>query len=291
MVISFFLTLVSSISYREAKIIKQRLEDISTFIRILSRGKLSQRMEILSDDDISWIERSLNELADKLEKQVTSLQKLADENATLAKQAKSAATIEERQRLARDLHDAVSQQLFALNMLASAAVKTLSIDTDKAKTQIEEVASIAAKAQGEMRALLLHLRPVHLSGDSLHEGMQKLVQELSEKTDIQFDVSIEDIQGLTKGIEDHLFRIVQESLSNALRHSQASSIKVALYEKSNAVYLKIHDNGKGFDLTKEKKASYGLKTMKERCEEIGGELTLTTQINKGTYIDIRIPIK
>lgn len=276
---------------KDTKEMKSRLEDLSAFIRILSRGKLSQRMKVVGDDDFSEIGLSLNHLADRLEKQVTSLQKLADENATLANQAKSAATIEERQRLARDLHDAVSQQLFALNMLSSAAVKTVNVNPDKAKKQIEEVASMASKAQGEMRALLLHLRPIHLSGDSLYDGINKLVHELTEKTDIEFIIDIEKMSGLNQGIEDHLFRIVQEGLSNALRHSEASQIKLLFYKRTHAIYLKLQDNGKGFDLTQKKKTSYGLKTMQERCEVIGGEFTITTQINQGTNIDIRVPVK
>ena len=169
--------------------------------------------------------------------------------------------------------------------------KTMKSNPDAAQIQIDQVAEIASKAQGEMRALLLHLRPVHLSGDSLHEGVRKLVEELDEKSDMTFDADIQEIPSLSQGVEDHLFRLLQEGLSNALRHSQAKKIKLQLYQRSAAVFLKIHDNGKGFSLTQDKKTSYGLKTMKERCEEIGGEFTLTSQIKQGTFIDIRIPIK
>ncbi|GGH87402.1 NarL family two-component system sensor histidine kinase LiaS [Pullulanibacillus pueri] len=270
---------------------KHRLSAIASFIRVLSNGKLSDRIQVSESGELASIERSLNQLADRYEQQVQNLQRLADEKAELAEQAKSAATIEERQRLARDLHDAVSQQLFALNMLASAAKKAVVKKPEMAEQQIAEIAEIALKAQGEMRALLLHLRPVHLSEDSLQEGMEKLIYELGAKTNIQFETEIHIIKGLSKGVEDHLFRLLQEALSNALRHSQASVIKLELTQTSQAVVMKVHDNGKGFDLTEDKKTSYGLKTMRERCEELGGKLTLTSRPNEGTFVDIRIPLK
>jgi len=278
------------LTLKDRWILKHHLDDITAFITILSNGKLSDRISIEEPGELASIERALNRLADRFEKQVQFLQKLADEKAELAEQAKTAATIEERQRLARDLHDAVSQQLFALNMLASAAKRSVEKDQEIAKRQISEIAEIALKAQGEMRALLLHLRPVHLSNDTLQEGMEKLVDELAQRTNIRFETEIEAIGGITKGVEDHLFRLLQEALSNALRHSGATAIKLQLTQTSGSVVLKVHDNGKGFDVTEEKKASYGLKTMKERCEELGGILTLTSRMGEGTFVDIRIPI-
>lgn len=278
------------LTLKDRWVLKHQLDDVTAFITILSNGKLSDRLSISDPGEFASIERALNRLADRYEQQVQFLQKLADEKAELAEQAKSAATIEERQRLARDLHDAVSQQLFALNMLASAAKRSVEKNQEVAKRQIEEIAEIALKALGEMRALLLHLRPVHLSNDTLQEGMEKLIDELAQKTNIAFETEIEAINGLSKGVEDHLFRLLQESLSNALRHSGASIIKLQLTQTSGSVVLKVHDNGKGFDVTEEKKASYGLKTMKERCEELGGKLSITSRADEGTFVDVRIPI-
>lgn len=276
--------------FRDTRSVKKRLEDLSAFITVLARGNLSQRMKDDGEDEIGTIAAELNELADKIQKQVGSLQKLANEKADLAEQASSAATIEERQRLARDLHDAVSQQLFALSMTSSASLKLIDRDAKAAKQQMEEVADIAVKAQGEMRALLLHLRPVHLSGDPLAVGVKKLVQELEVKSGIGFELTMKEICELPKGIEDHIFRIIQEGLSNALRHSRASVIKIELYEKDQYLYLHLRDNGVGFDIRDEKKTSYGLKTMQERCEEIGGTITVTSREGEGTALDIRVPI-
>lgn len=276
--------------FRETRALKKRLEDLSAFITVLARGNLSHRMTVSGEDQMGTIAGEMNELADKLQKQVRSLQKLANEKADLAEQARSAATIEERQRLARDLHDVVSQQLFALSMMSSASLKLIDRDKELAKEQMAEVAEMAAKAQGEMRALLLHLRPVHLSGDRLPVGVAKLVEELEVKSGIHFDLMMKEICELPRGIEDHLFRIVQEGLANALRHSAASVIKIELYEREQYVHLHLRDNGIGFDVKDEKKASYGLKTMKERCEEIGGTFSVTSRENEGTAVDVRVPI-
>lgn len=293
--LSFFITgvvLVTSVltgiyyGYREKQEIRKRLGDISAYIKVLSRSNFSQRKK--ANDEI---EEELNRLAEKFQKQVQSLQKLADEKAELADRAKSAATVEERQRLARDLHDAVSQQLFALSMMSSSSLRLLDRDVESAKSQMEDVAEIASKAQGEMRALLLHLRPVHLSGDPLHTGIQKLVDELKSKSGIDFDLDISEVADISKGVEDHLFRMIQEGMANALRHADATKIKVQLYRQSNHLILHIRDNGKGFDVSQSKKASYGLKTMQERCNEIGGALNVTSKPGEGTAIDIRVPVK
>lgn len=276
--------------FRETRSLKKRLEDLSAYITVLARGNLSQRMKDTGEDEIGTIAKEMNELADKIQKQVNSLQKLANEKADLAEQARSAATIEERQRLARDLHDVVSQQLFALSMMSSASLKLIDRDVGAAKEQMQEVAETAAKAQGEMRALLLHLRPVHLSGDPLAIGVSKLIEELEAKSGICFELTMKEISDLPKGIEDHLFRIIQEGLANALRHSQATTIKIELYEKDQHLHMHLRDNGVGFDVKDEKKASYGLKTMRERCEELGGTFNVTSGKDEGTALDVRVPI-
>ncbi|WP_162297114.1 sensor histidine kinase [Sporolactobacillus pectinivorans] len=274
-------------NYRTAR---NQLESIDLFIKTLSAGKLSARIKVENSGTINRVEQSLNELADKIDTQVKSLQRLVDENIEMNAKIKNEAVTEERQRLARDLHDAVSQQLFALSMLASAAEKTIHTNPDLAAENIADVSDIARKAQGEMRALLLHLRPVRLNNESLDKGLERLIRELDGKTVIQFEASIDPVAGLSKGVENHLFRLSQEALSNALRHSEATRVVLSLHERDQLVTLTVFDNGRGFDLKQEKIASYGLKTMRERAEEIGGHFLLTTHKGEGTSVNIRVPI-
>jgi two-component system, NarL family, sensor histidine kinase LiaS len=262
--------------------------DILLFISGMKSGKLSERMNKSQQQEIGPIVDELNQLALFLEEQAFNLQRMADEKVTLAQTAHTAAVMEERQRLARDLHDVVSQQLFALSMLSSATLRLVDKQPEKVKEQIEQIAEIAIKAQGEMRSLLLHLRPIELSEDSLCEGIIKLIVELKEKTNLEFQASIDEIEYISNAAEEHLFRIVQEALSNILRHAEATKVKITLTERENDIYLYISDNGKGFDPSKEKIASYGLKTMRERCEEIGGIFNIRSKEKEGTYIDIRL---
>lgn len=216
---------------------------------------------------------------------------LSNNNAQLAQKAKYSAIVEERQRLARELHDAVSQQLFAISMTATAVGRTLDKDFDKAQRQIYLIEEMASVAQSEMRALLLHLRPVHLEGKRLAEGLVELLDELAAKVPMEIVGELTDDIYLPKGIEDHLFRIVQEAMSNALRHSKATRLEVRLTQSSTeSIRLLIRDDGIGFDLDVKKHASYGIMTMKERVNEIGGSLNLITAPGKGTRIDIRVPI-
>ncbi|TDF91853.1 HAMP domain-containing sensor histidine kinase [Paenibacillus piri] len=271
--------------------IRRRLEQLREAMLLLEKGNLTRTVPPLGEDEIGRLGDQLNGITKKWEEQVTSLQRLSSNNAQLAQKAKYSAIVEERQRLARELHDAVSQQLFAISMTATAVGRTLDKDFERAQRQIHLIEEMASVAQSEMRALLLHLRPVHLEGKRLSEGLVELLQELTAKVPMEITWELADHIQLPKGIEDHLFRIVQEAMSNALRHSKATRLEVRLNQPSvDAIRLIIRDDGIGFDLDERKHASYGIVTMKERVNEIGGSLNLITAPGKGTRIDIRVPI-
>ncbi|MGP4078402.1 histidine kinase [Pseudalkalibacillus sp. R45] len=289
----FFLSFILGIyfSIRKGQSLINRLNEISVGITKLSRGNYDYRISDGEEDEVGVISAEINQLSEKIQKQVQSLQKLANEKAEYAEKVHTAATIEERQRLARDLHDAVSQQLFALNMMSSAALRLFETHPERAKTQIEQVVEMANKAQGEMRALLLHLRPIDLSGEKLHSGIRDLVKELQQKSGIEIQSEINEIPELSRGIEDHLFRLMQEGLANALRHSQATKITIKLDSNQKHIRIHLRDNGVGFDLKQKKKTSYGLKTMQERCDEIGGIFSITSAKGQGTAIDVKVPIE
>ncbi|MFC0523513.1 histidine kinase [Pontibacillus salicampi] len=289
LLVSFFVSLY--VGFQSSGDMKERIDGLSTLIRALSQGKYDSRIRLTPDDEIARIGSELNELGNKLKSQVKSLQRMADEKSEFAKSAHKAAAIEERQRLARDLHDAVSQQLFALTMMAQAAQRSFDQQPELAKKQLEEITSMALQAQTEMRALLLHLRPVHLSGEPLKQGIHNLISELQDKCQIRFDVHMDDMENIPESAEDHLFRIVQEALSNILRHAEATEVDVRLKQERTELFVHIGDNGKGFELDQDKKTSYGLKTMQERTEEIGGTFTIRSKPHEGTYIDIRIPVQ
>lgn len=269
---------------------KRRIELLRESMLLLEKGNLSRPIPDIGSDELGQLAEQLERVSKRWEEQVSSLQRLSTNNAQLAEQARVTAIIEERQRLARELHDAVSQQLFAISMTATAVKRTLGRDYDRAERQVELIEEMASVAQSEMRALLLHLRPVHLEGKELVQGLRELVHELQAKVPIQIQCEVDEGIHLLKGVENHLFRIVQEAMSNALRHSKADRMEIKLQHREDYVRLMIRDNGVGFNWDNQKQASYGLRTMQERVNEIGGSIQIITAPGKGTRIEIRVPL-
>ncbi|WP_232697777.1 HAMP domain-containing sensor histidine kinase [Brevibacillus daliensis] len=276
--------------YVAGNFIKKRIYNLNEAAMNLERGLLSYRAPDLGSDELGELAFQFNRLAAKWEGQVASLQRLSTHNAELHDQVKIAAVTEERQRLARELHDAVSQQLFAIAMTTAAIKRLIEKNPDRAAQQIELVEEMAAGAQAEMRALLLHLRPATLQNKSLAEAVADLLQELKMKNTIAIHWEINMLTNLPSGMEDQLFRILQEALSNSLRHSRANSITVKLFTLHGQARLRIADDGVGFDPEGEKMTSYGLMTMKERVNDIGGTMEIYSSPGNGTQIEIRVPL-
>ncbi|WP_068773846.1 sensor histidine kinase [Paenibacillus sp. FJAT-26967] len=291
MLIGGAIVLGAAYGYWNSNRTTRRLELLMETMQLLEIGSLSRStLPPLGEDEIGRLGEQLGRVVKKWEEQVASLQRLSNNNAQLAEKARVSAIIEERQRLARELHDAVSQQLFAISMTATAALRTLDKDFGRAQRQIHLIEEMSSVAQSEMRALLLHLRPVHLEGKQLSEGLNRLLEELKAKVPMEIMWEVDENITLTKGIEDHLFRIVQEAMSNALRHSKATKLELRMQQKAGWLRLLFRDNGIGFDLDEEKQTSYGISTMRERVNEIGGSLQLVTAPGSGTRIEIRVPI-
>ena len=139
------------------------------------------------------------------------------------------------------------------------------------------------------RVLLLHLRPVELEQKSLVEGIQILLKELEDKSDLKVSFK-QNVTKLPKKIEEHIFRILQELISNTLRHAQASCLDVYLYQTDVELQLKVVDNGIGFQLGGVDDLSYGLRNIKERVEDMAGTVQLLTALKQGMAVDIRIPL-
>ena len=269
---------------------KRKLDLLRSTILQWEKGSLSRSIPELGEDEIGQLGGQLERIGKRWEEQVSSLQRLSTHNAQLAEQARISAIVEERQRLARELHDAVSQQLFAISMTATAVRRTLEKNFDRAQRQVELIEEMASVAQSEMRALLLHLRPVYLEGKDLVQGVEELVRELMMKVPVEITLDMDRDLQLVKGIENHLFRIVQETLSNTLRHAKADKMEIRIYRRHDAVRVILRDNGIGFELDEAKQASYGISNMRERVREIGGSIQFITAPGNGTRIEITVPI-
>ncbi|MNO15813.1 Sensor histidine kinase LiaS [compost metagenome] len=269
---------------------KRKLERLRATLVAWEKGNLTPAMPELGNDELGRLSEQLGRISGKWENQVNTLQRLSTNNAKLAEQARVSAIMEERQRLARELHDAVSQQLFAISMTATAVGRTLEKDFDKAQRQIALIEEMSAVAQSEMRALLLHLRPVYLDGKGLRQGLQELIKELEIKVPIEIVFEMDPDVQLMKGVENHLFRIVQEAISNTLRHAKAEKMEIRLHRRGDTVRLTLRDDGVGFEMDESKQTSYGLSNMQERINETGGSIQFITAPGKGMRIEITVPL-
>ncbi|MFD1849442.1 sensor histidine kinase [Oceanobacillus bengalensis] len=268
---------------------KQRLDYVQRNLDELVKGNKLKADDEGAYKELENIEQIMNELQDKMKKQVEYSQRLATERAEEREKSLQEIVVQERNRLARELHDSVSQQLFAASMMMS-AINEANLPQDASmKKQLQMVEKMIHQSQLEMRALLLHLRPVALKGKSLQEGIMELINELTQKVPMEIKSKIEEFP-VDKGIEDQLFRILQESLSNTLRHAKATTLNVMLIERDETIILRVADNGIGFDMEQMKTGSYGLENMRERAFEIGGTFKIISLPNQGTQLEVKVPI-
>ena len=188
------------------------------------------------------------------------------------------------------MHDTVSQELFAANMILSGVAGNVErLDKDNLQQQLKGIADILETAQKDLRILLLHLRPTELENRTLVEGMNVLIKELTDKSDLTVQFKHE-VVSLPKQIEEHIFRIIQEIINNTLRHAQASRLDVYLYQTPNRLKLKVSDDGIGFDPTSLADMSYGLKNIEDRVHDMAGTLKILTAPKKGVSIEISVPL-
>ena len=281
-----FLILVFSLSMTFFFVLFWRvMEEISRRKMQVNLKRLLAGKEVVAfaDPDLN---ASFQSLSGKLNLLTEAVQKA--ENQSLVKE--EAIIEKERKRIARDLHDTVSQELFAAHMILSGvSQQALKLDREKMQTQLQSVAAILETAQKDLRVLLLHLRPVELEEKSLVEGIQILLKELEDKSDLKVSLK-QNVSKLPKKIEEHIFRILQELISNTLRHAQASCLDVYLYQTDVELQLKVVDNGIGFQLGSLDDLSYGLRNIKERVEDMAGTVQLLTAPKQGLAVDIRIPL-
>ncbi len=231
------------------------------------------------------IDRALNTVSDVLITQQKSLKRITDERAEAQDQLIQERIVQERQRLARELHDSVSQQLFAASMLLSAITEGSS--EAEIKKPLGQVEHMVQQAQLEMRALLLHLRPAALHNKSIAEGLEELLVELKEKVSFDIRYHLEEVS-LSKGEEDHLFRIAQETLSNTLRHAQATEVDILFVQRDGLAIFRVQDNGVGFKDDDGKTGSYGLQNVKERAIEIGATCKIVSVPTQGTIVEVKL---
>jgi signal transduction histidine kinase len=207
-------------------------------------------------------------------------------------QAGEAAAQEERNRIARDLHDSIKQQIFSISMSAAAAKAHMGGDEVSARDAVEDIQRSTKEAQIEMSALLQQLRSSPLENTNLREALQTQAQALGYRTGAHVQIEIADLpfsDRLLPGAQETIFRMVQEAFANIARHARANTIWLNVSQHDHALDIEIRDDGQGFDLEAVRKGM-GLKNLYDRATSLQGHLTIQSSPSQGTTIHAHIPL-
>ena len=208
-------------------------------------------------------------------------------NAELNLRAQTVAVLEERQRLARELHDAVNQSLFSAGLIAEVLPRLWERDQKEARRAIEDLRRLTRGAQAEMRALLAELRPSTLIDSKLDDLLSLLGNSLTGRVNIPVLVTVTGEFSLPSEVQIAFYRVCQEALNNVAKHTKASQVEVNLIQKGDEISLTVRDDGQGFDLNQNLSGHYGLSMMHERAKAVGATLFITSQPGCGTELTLQ----
>ncbi len=207
----------------------------------------------------------------------------------LFNRAQVLALVKERQRIARDLHDSVTQVLYGIELGINSCLSLLEIDPARVAGQLREVLNLAESGMADMRALLLELHPETLEREGLVAALLKLVIALqARQVTVEADLCEEPL--ITIELKEAIYRITQEALNNVIKHSQATRVNLSLSKEAHQILLKIYDNGLGFDPGLFYAGHLGLSSMRERAELIKGCFEITSNPDHGTWVRLTIPL-
>jgi signal transduction histidine kinase len=214
---------------------------------------------------------------------------IAIENARLYAESQRLAAIEERQRLARELHDSVSQTLFTATAMAESALRQWDVSQPRAYGLLQDVHRLSQAALAEMRVLLLELRPSTLTSITLKQLLEQYLKPIQVRHELELTVNIPDELRLPPSVQMGFYRIVQEAFNNIDKHAQATKVYTSVTETDLGIELVIRDNGRGFDDDGVQGTSLGLQIMHERANEIGARLEITSTSGQGTRVYLVLP--
>ena len=252
-----------------------RFQKISATADQWSEGDFSRYIDDKTGDEISQFTQRLNNMAKQLQSLLLRRQEMA--------------VSEERNRLARDLHDSAKQQALAASLELGAALTMYDRDPKGAKEHLVEADTLVDSVRKELTNLVDELRPRPVGEQDFSETLTEYAMEWSHRSEIELNINIDGEGELFSETNDALYRIAQEALANIARHSHASSVDLSLEYGTNAVTMTVKDNGRGFD-PQAQQAGVGLVSMKERAEDLGGSFTVETAPGQGTQIKVTLPV-
>ncbi|MFN8484631.1 MAG: sensor histidine kinase [Anaerolineae bacterium] len=252
----------------------QRLKSVTRAAETWSQGDFSANIQDRSGDELGELARDLNGMAEQLQRLLQTREELA--------------SLEERQRLARDLHDSVKQGMFAVSMNLGAAEALWGQNNDAARTHLETAVTLTRQMQKELTDIIqtLRLEPVQEKG--LSQALWEYFGMWEKSTGIRLSNDVRLPAVLPVALQEALYRVIQEGLSNVARHSGATRAAVRAGQQGNTLVLMIEDNGVGFDADAAS-AGVGLRSMRERVEALGGRLDVASGA-RGTRIEAVMPL-
>jgi signal transduction histidine kinase len=259
----------------------RRLHSLVTASTRFANGDYRQRVQVRRSDEVGQLEQQFNRMAEQLVASIAQQQALVEQNARM----------QERARISRDLHDAISQNLFSLRTLIDGLQAEIGAGAEATALQphiglLEQTTNTMTR---EMRALLLEMRPPQLEGLSLAEALEALAEAYTSRLGIAVTTSIAPVV-LSATVEQTLLRITQEALSNAARHANASLIALSLASQEQMAYLTVADNGRGMDPdVRGTTHGLGLHLIQERVQELQGTFMLEATPGRGTRLEICVP--
>jgi signal transduction histidine kinase len=232
------------------------------------------------------IDRELLQVLDTVGSQIGLFIERKRAEQTQWEQARQLAALEERQRLARDLHDSVTQTLFSASVVAEMLPIIWTSDPEQIKPGLDELHRLTRDALSEMRSLLGELRPAELLSGDLPKMLKKLGETVTQRTQVEVKFDIQLAASLPADLQMALYRITQEALNNITKHAAASQVSVRLQVDETQAKLQIKDNGQGFDMTNIPEGHYGVNIMRERAEAVGAILHINSAPKKGTCVTV-----
>ncbi|MFL6144224.1 MAG: ATP-binding protein [Labedaea sp.] len=252
----------------------RRLRRLATSTVAVADGHYQHRVPVSGSDEITTLENNFNRMAARLSDTMTTERHLASAG--------------ERARIARELHDSISQDLFSIRLLAGGLRRALPAESPL-HPQVEAMERTATGTMHEMQALLLELRPIALRDAGLSAAVDELCQAYTDRLGVAVTTELESLD-LDPAVEHAVLRIVQEALANAVKHARPNRITMRIKGNEADVLVSVTDDGNGFDPARAaERHGMGLSMMRERATELGGDLEFDSAPGRGTTVQIRLP--
>jgi len=261
---------------------------------VMSRG-LTRRLSALTRAADAWSEGNFQTVPtdrarDEIGVLAVRMRNMAERIQALLHTQQELAALEERSRLARDLHDTVKQQNFATLMQIRAARNLLESDPQAAAQHLVDAEELVRTSQQELGLMISELRPAALEGQGLSSALRAYLAQWSEHTRILAELQVSNERSLPLALEQAFYRVAQEALSNTARHSRASAASLRLEWTAGQVALEIKDNGIGFNPADPQQRGFGLESMRSRLSELGGSLEIQSAPGQGTRVRAEAPL-